>query len=214
MLDSQSILFALDILGTISFAISGALVGIDKRADLLGVILLACTTGVGGGTLRDVFLGNLPPSVFNKPIHVPLCIITAVVVFCFARVFKDHYEENSLKVRMINNVFDAIGLGVFSAGGARVAIEAGLGGNWGAVVFMAMVTGAGGGLLRDVMINQVPMVLTRRIYALAALVGGGTYYVLRQYMDSAAASFIATAVVFAIRMLATKYHWNLPRAIE
>ena len=77
-----------------------------------------------------------------------------------------------------------------------------------------MVTGAGGGLLRDVMINQVPMVLTRRIYALAALVGGGTYYVLQQYMDSAAASFIATAVVFSIRMLATKYHWNLPRAIE
>ena len=101
-----------------------------------------------------------------------------------------------------------------NAVGDLQAPEAGLGGNWGAVVFMAMVTGAGGGLLRDVMINQVPMVLTRRIYALAALIGGGTYYVLQQHIDSAAASFVATAVVFTIRMLATKYLWNLPRAID
>ena len=213
MFDSQSILFAIDILGTVSFAISGAMVGIEKQADLLGVVLLACTTGVGGGALRDVFLGKLPPAVFDKPVNVMACIVAAVVVFCFARAVKEHYVDNAQKVRMINNVFDAIGLGAFSAGGARIAIESGLAGNWGAVIFMAMVTGAGGGLVRDVMINQVPMVLTRRIYALAALLGGGVYYVLQQYMDSAGATFITTAVVFAIRMLATKYRWNLPKAI-
>jgi len=213
MPDSQTILFAIDILGTVSFAISGAMIGIEKRADLLGVILLACTTGVGGGALRDIFLGKLPPTVFNKPVNVMACIIASVVVFCFARALKEHYVENTQKVRMINNVFDAVGLGAFSASGARIAIESGLAGNWGAVVFMAMVTGAGGGLIRDVMINQVPMVLTKRIYAVAALMGGAIYYILHSHIDQAAASFITMAVVFAIRMLATKYHWNLPKAI-
>ena len=115
----------------------------------------------------------------------------------------------------MNNVFDAAGLGAFTITGAKVAMGMGYMENGFFVVFLAMMTGVGGGVLRDLMIGEIPFVLRKRIYAVASILGGIVYYQLvRRQTDDMAAAFIGIAVVFGLRMLATVFKWNLPKAYE
>ena len=205
----------LEVAGTISFAISGAMAALEKRVDLFGVIFLGATTALAGGIIRDVLIGKTPPSAFSNYRYMAIAAVTAAIVFLIAWLSKEHYEHNVDVVSAVNNIFDAAGLGAFTITGAKVAMGMGYMDNGFFVVFLAMVTGIGGGVLRDLMIGEIPFVLRKRIYAVASILGGIVYYQLVWHrVDDMAAAFIGIGIVVGVRMLATIFKWNLPKAYE
>lgn len=202
-------------LGTAAFAISGAMVAIDTGMDLFGVIFLAMITALGGGTLRDVLIGYFPPRMFTNYQFLLLAVACAVTVFLLADLYKERYVQSERGIERVNNVFDAIGLGVFAVSGARIGMEAGFGDNLFLVVFLGTTTAIGGGMLRDMLLNQVPFVLRKYVYAVAAIAGALCYALLaRRGMNAALAYGAGCAVTTGLRILATVFHWNLPRAID
>lgn len=205
---------ALEVAGTISFAVAGAMAALEKRVDLFGVIFLGATTALAGGIIRDILVGKIPPSAFSNYRYMAIAAATTLVVFLIARMFREYYQHHVEVVNAVNNVFDAAGLGAFTITGAKVAMSMGYTENGFFVVFLAMVTGIGGGVLRDLMIGEIPFVLRKRIYAVASILGGVVYYQLVWRIDDMAAAFIGIAVVFGLRMLATIFKWNLPKAYE
>lgn len=202
----------IEVLGTIAFAISGAMIAIRKQVDLFGVILLGMTTAVGGGITRDVILGYTPPRVFNSLPILGIAFMTAVIVFGVGYFFQDKYRKNQLTVDRINNIFDALGLGLFTVMGMDVAKGAEIS-NMVILIFFGVVTGVGGGLIRDLMVNEIPFILKKDIYAVASIAGGIFYYVAGCNGVSHTVAVIGTIVVVVVlRMLATRYQWNLPKA--
>lgn len=200
-----------EILGTIAFSISGAMVAIRKRMDILGVIVLGVVTATGGGMIRDVLLGNTPPMAFRDASYVTWATVTAVVVFIL--VDRQWHEKSPQWLDGFLNVVDAIGLGIFAVMGVRAAIQNGYGDNAFLSVFVGVLTGVGGGLLRDMMAGEVPKIFRKRIYAVAALVGAMAYYhSVNRLFAEAMALVVSSLLVVCIRMLATYFEWNLPRA--
>lgn len=201
-------------LGTAAFAVSGAVIAINKRSDIFGVIFLACCTALGGGTIRDMLIGHFPPRMFSNYQYVLLATLVALAVFLWARRYGERFFEQEAALDRVNNVFDAIGLGVFAVSGARIGMEAGFGDNIFLLGFLGMTTGIGGGILRDVIISEVPFVIKERVYAVAAIAGAVTFALLaRAGVPQMAAYALGFLVTVALRMLATVFHWNLPRAI-
>lgn len=201
-------------LGTAAFAISGAMVAIDTGMDLFGVIFLAMITALGGGTLRDVLIGYFPPRMFTNYQFLLLAVACAVTVFLLADLYKERYVQSERGIERVNNVFDAIGLGVFAVSGARIGMEAGFTDNAFLVTFLGMTTAVGGGMIRDVLLQRIPFVLNKRIYAVAAIAGALTYWVIEYVFRMPVMAYsVGWLVTVTLRMLATIYKWNLPRAI-
>lgn len=202
-------------IGTAAFAISGAMVAIDKRTDVFGVMLLAVFTALGGGTVRDILIGHFPPRMFSNGQYVLLAIFCALIVFIVAWIMRERYIAMEGEIERINVVFDAIGLGVFAVSGASIGMEAGYGDNLLLVVALGTVTAIGGGMLRDVMLQEIPFVLKKHIYAVAAIAGATTFFLIANAGMSHTVSYGAGwLVTFTLRMLAMHYKWNLPMAIK
>lgn len=201
-------------LGTAAFAISGAMVAIDTGMDLFGVIFLAMITALGGGTLRDVLIGYFPPRMFTNYQFLLLAVFCAVTVFLLADLYKERYVQSERGIERVNNVFDAIGLGVFAVSGARIGMEAGFTDNAFLVTFLGMTTAVGGGMIRDVLLQRIPFVLNKRVYAVAAIAGALTYWVIEYVFRMPVMAYsVGWLVTVTLRMLATIYKWNLPKAI-
>ncbi len=201
----EPFIFILDILGTIAFAVTGALKAIEHKADIFGIIVLATVVGVGGGITRDVVLGQFPPNSFNDPTYVGLTIATAIAVFFFYRFFKKRLN--------VFLVFDAVGLGMFTTVGASVAFQV-YGMNPLAIFFAGMITAIGGGIIRDVLVREIPIVFVKEVYAAASFAGVLVFYLILVYFDSLyLATVIGAVSAMAIRLVAMKYKWNLPTAI-
>lgn len=202
----------LELLGTVAFAVSGAMVAIDRKADVFGVFFLGMTTAIGGGIVRDCLLGQFPPAIFSNHITLITAAVCPLAVFVVAWIAGDSYEKNKKMVDNVNNLIDALGLGAFTVTGVRMGLAAGYTESWFFLVFIGMVTGIGGGLLRDVMTVSTPFVLKKRVYALATICGGILYLVLLKLgLGSTASGMAVVIVVFMIRLLATVFRWNLPR---
>ena len=202
----------MEVIGTIAFAVSGALVAISYRLDLFGVIFLGCITAVGGGIVRDIMMGQFPPAIFSNVPMLSLAAVTALVVFIIAYINAKQFTRMCEKIEPINNVFDAIGLATFTVMGAEAACGAGYGDKACFVIIMGMLTGVGGGIFRDVFVSKSPYILNKHIYALASIGGGISYYCIRLYGNNTIlASTISILFILAIRMLATKYEWKLPK---
>ncbi len=209
----------IEILGVIAFSFSGAMVAIRRKTDLFGVILLAIITAHGGGLTRDVIFSFSPPAIFSMKSYILICIVVAVIVFLFARKFSHTYLENELRIEHINDVFDALGLGVFAVIGVTVALEQGHSGDALICITCGLLTGICGGMLRDVLTNNTPFVLVKRIYAIAALAGASVYYVLHIHggaihIGEELAIIIGVSVTFILRILAMTFKWNMPIAIK
>lgn len=208
-----------EILGVIAFSISGAMVAIRRKTDLFGVILLAIITAHGGGLTRDIVFGFSPPAIFGLKYYILISTVVAIIVFLFARKFSHTYLENELRIEHINDVFDALGLGVFAVIGVKVGIEQGHYGHALICITCGLLTGICGGMLRDVLTNYTPFVLVKRIYAVAALAGASVYYILYIYghvihINETFAIIIGVAVTFILRILAMTFKWNMPIAIK
>lgn len=197
----MEVISILEFIGTAAFAISGALLGIEKRLDLFGVIFMAITTAVGGGIFRDLIIGTIPPSAIKDPIFSIIAIVCAVITFMF------YTHISKFKISMV--LSDAIGLGVFTAVGSNAAVNNGVIGCFG-IVTMGVLTGVGGGILRDMFIKQIPNVFKKEVYAVACVIGGLTFYFIYPYVSRIIAMYISSITTFCVRMIAVKYNINLP----
>ena len=203
-----------EVTGVVAFSISGAMVAIDKKVDLFGVLFISVITGFGGGMMRDMLLGDLPPRVFRSVPEVLICMGAAVAVFIIAAILKDRFVENEERIENIINVLDAVGLGAFAVTGARIAVESHAGGTF-LVLTMGMITAIGGGLIRDLILREIPFVLKKRIYAIAALLGATAYLVLtRLGINEGLAMAGGVAATFLLRLMATTFRWDMPKAIK
>lgn len=201
------------IIGVIAFGISGAMVAVKKRTDPFGVVFLAVITATGGGITRDLLLGVQPPVIFIDYTYVIFAAVAALVVFTVAHINKDFYRTKTERIDSINNVFDALGLGVFVVMGTQTAIDYGFAQNAFFTITIGVITGIGGGFLRDIMVGEIPFVLKKHIYVLAAFTGSIVFYFMYiNSVDYTISAFLSAGITFAIRMLATHYKWNLPPA--
>ncbi len=201
----------IDRLGTAAFAMSGAMVACKKKADLFGIVFLAIITALGGGMMRDVLLGHCPPALFTNWPDLTISVITALLVFFFFRYRWDLYEKEAEKVNFINSLVDSAGLGMFAVAGCQVAIADGYGMSWFLVLCMGMITACGGGLLRDIILVEIPFILTKYIYAIAAIAGSVVYCFIHYGLEQEnLAVLCGTLTTFVLRVLARTYTWNLP----
>lgn len=200
--------FILEVIGTVTFAFSGAFVAIDNDLDWLGINLLAVTTACGGGMTRDLILGNTPPMMFRNPIYVIIAIVSAFLTMAIYKpLTKSRYKNDIL---FIINTLDAVGLAIFTIVGMQIASNVGFSDNGFLVCFVGVLSAVGGGLLRDIMANRTPVILQKEIYATASMVGSLIYYFSWGYMDDMVGSGIAMILIFIIRMWAMKKNVNLP----
>lgn len=205
-------IFITEIIGIIAFAISGAIVGIKKHFDLFGIIVLGVITAVGGGALRDITLGIIPPTMFKNPIYVVVAFMTSCVTFGAAAIVRAKFNKNKQFFVEVVNFFDAIGLGVFAVTGTNTAIVHGFEHNAFLAIFVGVITGIGGGMVRDVLAGKVPFVLFKDIYASAAIVGAGIYYFMyTNHYNPILSVVLAIVITIVIRMLASYYHLGLPK---
>ena len=206
-----NLIFIVEIIGTIAFASSGAMVAVRKRLDLFGIIVLGVITAVGGGMLRDLMIGNIPPNMFRNPVYVLAAFLTVLVLFllfrCWPFLLGSRYIEGYEKIM---NILDAIGLGAFTVIGIDTGVEAGYGDYHFLIIFLGVITGIGGGILRDIMAGETPYVLKKHIYACASIAGACLYVVLLQVTRSDSAMIGSALLVVAIRILASHFRWDLP----
>lgn len=205
----------IEIVGTVAFASSGAMVAIKQQLDLLGVVVLGVTTAVGGGMLRDLLLGNVPPSLFLNPVYVITAFVTVILLFCLVRIKQELLESHYIEIyEKLMNIFDAIGLAAFTVTGIDTAIAAGYADYRFLSVFLGVLTGVGGGVLRDIMADQTPYILRKHVYACASLAGALCYVFLSGRLSDDACLIISAFLIILIRLLATHYCWNLPTATK
>lgn len=214
----EIVLNILSAVGVVAFSVAGALVAIDHRVDMFGVATLAVITSFGGGMTRDLLMGKLPPTLFTDPFYLILAgvsVLTALIVFTVARVFQQKFVAREKLIDRITNVFDAVAIGVFATTGAKTVMDfTGQTDNAFLILTLGSLTAVGGSIIRDVLIREVPFVLKKRIYVLAVLAGAGLYYLLVRLGAAEIPALVAgTLLTFGLRMMATIFRWNLPRAL-
>lgn len=201
-MDQQAIIYALDLLGTVAFAASGALAGVRRGMDLLGVIVLGIVTATGGGVIRDVLLNDTPPFCFKNELYLYLAVAASVIVFLTPTSFE--------RMNRAMLLLDALGLGTFLVIGTSKALHFNLG-LMGAII-MGVMTATCGGLVRDTLSNEIPLILQREIYASACVVGGALFYFLHHTAVPTPVNLTVSALtVIAIRVTAIVKGWQLPR---
>ena len=206
-----TITYIMEILGTIAFAASGAMVGIRKRMDIFGVCVLGFVTACGGGMVRDVILGITPPNVFRNPDYAKVAVMTSIIAFVVVYIKRD-VMDGRLKVIYDKSmlIMDTIGLAIFTVVGVNIGIQQGYLEKIFLLTFVGTITGVGGGLMRDVMAGEKPYIFVKHIYASASAVGSIVCVYMYRAFGVVVSMIASSAVILIIRYLAAKYHWNLP----
>jgi len=202
-LEVGTLLLALDLAGTAVFAVSGAAVGVKHRLDVFGVCVLAFVAGNAGGMIRDVLIGAVPPAALGGWQHVTASLLAGVMTFFW------HPRLERLRTPIL--LFDAAGLGLFAVSGAQKALAVGL--DPFVAALLGMLTGIGGGILRDVLVREIPTVLREDLYAIAALVAAIVVVAGHLLQVPPAGSTVAGAsLYFAVRLASIRRGWSLPAA--
>ena len=195
-------LYIIDILGTFSFAVSGAFLAMQKRLDPFGVLVLSFVTAIGGGTLRDILIGNLPVSWLKNETAAIVIFSAAIATMFFGRFLKQFTTTLFL--------FDALGLGLFTIIGIELGIEKHF--SAGVCIALGTITACFGGVIRDVLLNDVPLLFRKEIYAMACIAGGCIYFLLKKInMDEDVSKILSILIIFTIRVLAVRYKLSLPQ---
>ena len=199
-----------ELIGTMAFAASGAMTGIKKNMDIFGVCILALTTAVGGGVIRDLILGSTPPATFRDPVYATVAIVTALVLF-LPRVRRLLMWDQAL-FDLCLFLMDTAGLAIFTVMGIRVAYAHVPQATLFLLAFVGVVTGVGGGVLRDIMAGDTPYIFVKHIYACASLVGALACGLAWHHLGEMGSMLLGGGLVVLIRCLSAHYRWNLPRA--
>ena len=202
----------IEILGTISFTVSGVIAGMRRKLDLFGVVFLGLITAVGGGLLRDIILNQDIPAVFRNPMHAGISVLIALIflVPSIRKIItkKRHIYDLTLLI------MDSLGLGIFTVVGVRASMLAVPNGGIYMHIFLGVVTGVGGGVLRDVLSNSKPYIFTKHIYALASIAGAALCSLLWNVAGSIVSMISGALLIFVLRCLAAHFQWNLPHPTE
>lgn len=206
---SEYVLLAFELVGVVAFAVSGAITAIEKRMDIFGVITLGLTTAVGGGVIRDLLLGITPPVTFQKPIYAALAAVVSIIIFILAAKHTSFNGKRISEVCML--IMDSIGLGIFTVIGTDTAYNVNPEYGIFLLVFVGVVTGVGGGIMRDIMAGNPPYVFVKHFYACASLIGAVLYAIIRPYLGRPASMLLCTATVIILRLCAAHFRWSLPK---
>jgi uncharacterized membrane protein YeiH len=194
-------LHIIDILGTVSFAVSGAFLAMEKKLDPFGVLIIAFVTALGGGTLRDILIGNTPVAWLGNETSVIVVLSSAIVTMLFSRYVKQ------LTITLF--LFDALGLGLFTIIGIELGLEKQF--SMGMCIGLGTITACFGGVLRDVLLNSIPLLFRKEIYAIACIAGGLVYFALKKMkLDEDISKAVCILLIFAVRILAVKFKLSLP----
>lgn len=212
----MSLFLFLEYTGIVAFSIAACITAIEFQFDIFGIYVLSLITSLGGGVIRDVLLGISPPVAFIDVTYFLICIITTT---CFLIALSIMSKRNAitfenLKNKMLNNlliVFDAIGLAVFTIAGTKMAITNEATSNILLSVFVGLMTGVGGGLIRDVLVNRKPILLTKEIYALAAIIGSVLYCFIYQLVPEVFSLYGCSVLILLIRLLTIYKKLDIPR---
>lgn len=201
--------YMFDMIGTIAFAVSGALVGVSRKMDIFGMTVLALATAIGGGIVRDVLLGYFPPNSLRNIVYVTVVLAVTVIVFL---IYNSRYRKHAMgpRSRASYLLADALGLASFTVTGASAGFklypELPI-----FIVLLGTITAVGGGIIRDMLAQRIPSVLKEDVYALPSIIGGIVYYLMVTSSWDSMAVYGAFTVVLVIRLLALKYNWSLPK---
>lgn len=203
-------ILAFEIIGTIAFALSGAMEAIKNKMDLFGVFVLGVVTAVGGGCIRDIILDLTPPTLFIKPIYVMIASLTSIILFFVVKLSENRDVLENQKIVWLVRLMDSLGLATFTVLGINAAVSAGYSDNAFFLIFLGTITGVGGGIMRDIMATEIPVIFRKNIYGVAAIVGAMVTVNLLPKMGSWAL-MVGAVIIVVIRMLAAYYKWNLPK---
>lgn len=197
----EELLSLIDILGTVTFAISGVFAAMQKKLDLFGILIIAFITAIGGGTLRDMLIGDLPVS-WMRSITTPLLILVSAAASILFRKIIGNFQQTLF-------VFDSLGLGFFTVLGIQKGITFGF--SPGICIAIGTISGCFGGVIRDTLLNNIPLIFRKEVYATACILGGLIYFLLlklnfnKNWLD-----VVVMAIVFLVRFLAVRYKWRIP----
>lgn len=207
---SETMFLIFELIGTVAFAASGAITGISKKMDILGVATLGIVTAVGGGVIRDLILGITPPATFSNPIYAIIALIVSVIIFIPA--VHRFLFRNKKAYDFIMLLMDSAGLGIFTVVGIQTAMHKMQSPGIFLLIFVGMVTGIGGGVLRDVLSKSTPYIFIKHFYACASFFGAVACITLWHYLGEQVAVIGGAAVVLVLRLLAAHFRWSLPKA--
>lgn len=209
---SLFLLAIFDFIGTVAFAVSGAITGIQKRMDIFGVNILAILTACGGGLTRDIIMGNFPPQMFINPFYVLVAAIVANIVFGIMFFHKGIPQKFSGLYDRGLFIFDTVGLAAFMVDGVMIGANFGYEDDLFLLVFLGFITGVGGGVLRDVLSNQMPAIFVKHVYALPVIIGGILMVIMHELLGAwNLAMVISFLLVIVLRVMARHFLWNLPK---
>ena len=207
----DTVFFIFEIIGVLAFSLSGALVAMKKEMDIFGACVLGMTTAIGGGIIRDLILGVNPPLAFVNPMHAIIGL--AVPAITYLPKIQKIFARNEHKVQAISiMIADSVGLGVFTVVGVNASFANIEDPNFFTAVFLGVITGVGGGVLRDVFSMNLPKIFVKHFYACASIVGAIVAFLIEKYFDiPLLASISGATVVITLRFLASFLRWNLPK---
>lgn len=213
----ETVFLIIELLGCMAFSASGAITAIKKELDLVGVIIIALITTLGGGLIRDIVLGITPPNMFvNKTYYLYELVAVAVAALIFTTAYITNKKKKSFADKFINNsmflidITDALGLSIFCVSSVKLAVNYGFYDYKILLVFVGVITGTGGGIFRDLLVREIPIIFRKYVYAVPATLGTLFYIVFYNRMNNLAAMLIGIVIIAGIRILAIIYKWNFP----
>lgn len=196
----MSWIYFVDLFGTSIFAISGVLTAIQKKFDLVGTLIIGFVTAIGGGTLRDILIGRFPVGWLNDRNYFIVIVVGYIIAYAF--------KGTVIKLKKSMFIFDTVGIGLFTILGIQVALERNL--HIEHCLIMGVVSACFGGVIRDVLTNEIPLIFRKEIYAFACFIGGAVYLILTKISAIENLNIIASiCIVILIRYFSIKYHWSL-----
>lgn len=205
----DTLILFFEVIGTISFAVSGAFTAIKKNMDIFGVVILGLTTAVGGGIIRDLILGITPPKTFQDPLYAVIAIVSSIVVFVLVYMKKLEYENHVYELIML--VMDTIGLAAFTVVGMGVAYGQQTEYSSFLLIFVGVITGVGGGVMRDLFAGDRPYIFVKHVYACASIVGAVVCEIMSMAFSYTAGMVSGIIVIVTLRFLSAYFRWNLPK---
>lgn len=205
----ETLIFVLEVIGTLSFAVSGAFTAIRKDMDVFGVAILGLTTAVGGGMIRDLILGITPPATFREPMWAIMAILVSIAVFILVYMKKLHEHGRVYDIVML--LTDTVGLAAFTIAGIGAATAQQVQYSNFLMIFVGVITGVGGGVIRDLFAGDRPYIFVKHVYASASIIGAIITVFLAPIMGSEIASIYGMSVIIVLRLLSAHFKWNLPK---
>ncbi len=204
------VFFIFETIGVLAFSLSGALTAIKKDMDIFGACVLGMTTAIGGGVIRDLILGINPPASFINPIHAVVGFILPALTY-IPKIQRFFTLNKHKMFDLCLLIADSVGLGIFTVIGVNTCFSVISNPNFFTVLFLGVITGVGGGVLRDVLSLNLPKIFVKHFYACASILGALTCFVGRIYLGTIFASVIGVIVVISLRFFASFYNWKLPK---